>query len=206
MDGRITIRRPFAILGEGDDDFHFLIHLLEHRSLDADVEVFKYDGKDRLARYLSAFVKTPGFSELKGLLITRDADADYDAAFDSVAGALKKLKLAAPPSSLEIAEGTPRIGVYIFPSNNVTGMLEDACLEAIGAHPIVAAAETFIASALAREADPATAVSKCKLHAFLATRKEPGRPIGLASKSGYIPLAATNFDAICDLIGRLKDA
>lgn len=94
--------------------------------------VYAEDGK--LRSYLGTLAKSPEFTrgEISSILVTRDADDDFEANWQSVRDAVLSafnVDLPAPGEWRTVAYG-PRIAAWINPGPGRTGMLETILLEA----------------------------------------------------------------------------
>ncbi|MBC6472271.1 MAG: hypothetical protein GDA48_05205 [Hormoscilla sp. GM102CHS1] len=114
----------------------FFNALLTHLHI-SDVQVEQYGGKDALGSYLKTLKVRSGYREVVSLGIARDADNSAHSAFQSVCGALNRAGLAVPSKSGEITLNSPQVIVMILPDNENPGMLEDLCLAAVSADPVL---------------------------------------------------------------------
>ena len=105
----------------------FLSQLIEYLEIN-NIQVNSYGGKDNLNNYLKTLPLIPGFSNLRSLGITRDADESFDDASKSIEYSLTKHKL----NEIE----NLKIEKFILPDNSSPGMLEDLCLKSIHTDPI----------------------------------------------------------------------
>ena len=128
----VQLSRPGVILCEGRDDELFLQQLVRRLGLGETIQVIKTNGKDNLRRDLALLKAAPQWSEVRGLLITRDADEDYRAASQSLLNTIAAcgLKVSASlnvPSV--VSSDSIWLGTYVFPGGSRSGTLEDLCLE-----------------------------------------------------------------------------
>src|SRR5262249_23500031 len=101
------ISKPKLILGEGVEELLVFEALLDVMKL-TDIQVLEYRGKRKLAAFLTALVKLPGFREVTSLGITRDADDNPAAAIDAIRSALERLEgspLPIPVRAVEMTSG-----------------------------------------------------------------------------------------------------
>ncbi|MFX0095074.1 MAG: DUF3226 domain-containing protein, partial [Candidatus Hodarchaeota archaeon] len=99
------------------------------------IEVRGIAGKTQLEENLKTLKVTSGFSKVRTLGITRDADEDYTRAFRDVQRAIRNVGLVVPNEPLIFEGENPRVIVYILPRPNQNGALEDLCLEAVQGDP-----------------------------------------------------------------------
>jgi len=196
--GTISITKPFLLLVEGKDDLHFFIAFANKLDLE-DIQIEYFGGKDSLRNRLEQYVIHPDFHNVKSLGIVRDANSDPNP-FGRVTSALKKSGLEPPKHPLEPSGEDPRITIMIFPGEGQTGELEDLCLKSLSDDMAMVCVDRYIACLKdlnEKEGLPLPkSESKAKLHAFLSSREEPGKPIGLSVKKGYIPSNSSAFDEV----------
>lgn len=80
---------------------------------------------------------------------------------------------------IEGSGGSPKLGIWLMPNNQIQGMLEDFCVEMI--EPAGrGVAEAAVATAQAEGASTfiPNHLSKAIVHTFLAWQDTPGRPLG----------------------------
>ena len=98
------IEKRHLILCEGRDELFFLIAYLNSTHLSAtpefseDIQVLDFGGNSDLLEQLKVLKVTPGFDEVKTLLIVRDAEKDANAAIQQIRTALEKNGFSAPDS------------------------------------------------------------------------------------------------------------
>lgn len=192
------IRSDRLLLVEGRDEEEFFSALLRHMGID-DVDLMHYEGKRRLPDVFPTLLVTPGFSTVVRYAITRDANDDPAAAFQSVQETLRRCQQPCPERPSEFTGGAAReVGVFLLPGTNQLGMLEDLCLRTVADHPVSPCVQDFmqcLAARLARRdagtpADPHTAYypkneAKARAHAFLAGMHELVQRVGVAAHRGY---------------------
>ncbi|NEQ36443.1 MAG: hypothetical protein F6K40_09215 [Okeania sp. SIO3I5] len=188
-----SIEKPKLIIGEGRDEESFFSALIKHLEID-DIQVDSYGGKHKLKNYFKALPFKPGFSNLRSLLITRDADESFDTASQSINGSIRQNKLN------EIENLT--IKTFIFPDNKSSGMLEDLCLSAINDSDMGCIEEFFqcIKENTNRESNE---FSKAKIHAWLSTQTIPDKRLGEAAKAGYFNWNNETFNELINFIKSL---
>lgn len=164
-----------AIITEGKDDMHFVIHYCKHLNFNpTEIDFGSVDGKDKFEDELSTYVKNPGFSNLKKIAVIRDAEQNYKNTFKSMCTILKKLNLPCPDKTESFTSGTPSTGIFIFPSKNRAGMLEDLLIDTVRDSPIIkrGCVDSFIKCVKTSAGYSPQTISKAKLMAFLAVQKE----------------------------------
>lgn len=121
------------VLCEGKDDKRVFEAVRDHLKLDG-VQVESYDGKDNLAKKLDTVAKRSDYTSgaIQRLLVTRDADDDYAAALQSVAGVISRtFQISVQNCGEWTADSTgTEFAIWIAPGNQRKGMIETLCLEA----------------------------------------------------------------------------
>jgi hypothetical protein len=193
----ITIAQSRVLVVEGKDEERFFGALLNRQQISG-VRVLGIAGKTNLRSSLRALVLTPDFKRVVRLGIVRDADNDFEAAFQSVCAALTAAELAAPPAT-SVAYGTsPSVAVLIVPSDGL-GDLEDVCLEAVNADPVMPCLSAFFDCIEPLVGLPRH-LGKAKVQVFLASRPEEGKRLGEAAEAGYWPWEGEAFKVIIDFV------
>ena len=190
-----SIKSPKLFLVEGKDDVDFFVKLLEALSI-KNCFVWSVEGKDDFGNKLKTLSKVPGFDRLTHFAIIRDKESDN--ALESVQKILSDINIENIPSrNGEVIAGNPTVGIFILPGTNKGKMLEDLCLHLVQNDPAMRCVEEF-ACCISELPYPPKNMSKARLLAFLASRREPVNTIGVAANKGY-----WNFD--CPVIDELKE-
>lgn len=165
------------LLVEGQDDLHVVGHILAK----AETHVLSHDdiddkeGFNKLLRAVTVEMKVPG-REVLGIVL--DANDDPKARWQSVSDRLKEVDVMLPKNPVlggAIIQDTPRVGVWLMPDNQSPGQLEDFVSTMIpGGDPAWSLAQEYIA-AIPDKKFASAKTSRAELHAWLASRKHPGR-------------------------------
>ena len=182
-----SIEKPKLIIGEGRDEESFFSALIKHLEID-DIQVNSYGGKDKLKNYLKGLHLIPGFSKLRSLLITRDADNSFEDAYKSIDGSMTVIK----------ERENLKIKTFIFPDNKSSGMLEDLCLRAIDTSDMGCIEKFF--QCINREPSQ---FSKAKIHGWLSTQTKPDKRLGEAAQAKYIDWNNETFNELINFIKSL---
>lgn len=194
---------PKLLVGEGIEEKRFFTALLKHLAID-DVQVEECGGKARLAAYLRTLVAPRvGYQKLVALAVVRDADANAHDAFNSVCNALQQVQFSAPSGPGEFAGETPRVGVFIMPDGKNAGMLEDLCLYALQSDDVMPCVQELFQCLARQQLPPPENMSKARLQAWLATRKQSGKRLGEAAESGFLDWSNFAFDPIKKFLNAL---
>lgn len=183
------------LLGEGRDEIVFFNALLKHLGID-DVQVLDYGGKSRFPDYMRTLPLRPGFRAVVSLGITRDADSDARAAFDSIRGQLTNNGLPAPTASGDFAIGNPKVGVAVLPDGNNPGMLEDLCLGSLDADHTLICVDEYFACVKDRTSREPGNVAKARLRVWLASQSRSDIALGIAAEKGLFDWSHIAFDTL----------
>lgn len=128
-----TSEKYGLVLCEGKEDCVVLQKIAEATGLDG-LQFEPFGGKDKLPARLEQLSLSPEFTrgQIHKILITRDADGSWEAAFQSLKDAVQRI------FGLELSQtgewaalnGHCKIALWIIPGDDQTGMLETLCLQA----------------------------------------------------------------------------
>lgn len=179
----VEIEQPIVLVVEGKEEEVFFQAFINHLRFEG-IQILPIGGKEQLRPNLKALVASPGFSKVTSLGVVRDADANPDAAFQSVQDALKGAKLPTPERPLVPIGRSPRVAVMILPEGNAPGMLEDLCLKSVAQDPAMTCVEKYF-QCLQKKVSLPDNLSKAKVQVFLASRPKAGLRLGEAAQAGY---------------------
>ena len=170
---------PRVLLVEGQDDLHVVEHLRQRQRAIEEMPSFEVVVKGNDAELLKSVmweVKVEG-REVVGVLI--DSDDDVAARWQAVRDRLPDgYDLTdRPVVGGAIIETVPRVGVWLMPDNESAGEIEDFVSRMVPSDdPVWPRAERYIDGIPdhARQF-PTGKVSRAKLYAWLATRRDPRR-------------------------------
>ncbi len=213
------------LLVEGVDDQFVLQNLLKHYHLpvaiagrDNSIEentivIAKKDGFPNLRK------ETPGElrrSDLERLGIIVDADTDIDARWRALQDILRQsgnVNLPSTPDpdgtivAVEQAERTLTVGIWIMPDNKLPGMLEDFVSFLVPKDDTLWNRAADCLQQIPEQERPFSTDHQMKahLHTWLAWRKKPGKPLGLAITSHYLDADAPHAQKLMAWLRRLFD-
>jgi hypothetical protein len=191
----IRIAKSKLLIGEGIEEKRFFGTLLRHLGIQ-DVQVEQYGGKDGLRPFLQALPSIPGYSELRVLGITRDADKSCRATYQSVEDALKAAGLK-PPATLTSSDTVfPKVHVFLLPDNTDAGMLEDLCLRSVSDDPGMPCVEEFFRCIEQRAHRQPSNRAKAHAHAWLSSQVIPNKRVGEAAEADYWRYDHPAFDPL----------
>ena len=185
------------LIVEGKEDEIMFSALLSSLQI-TDIKIKPIGGKQNIGKNLLDFVKARNFHSIRSLGIIRDADDNPSGAFASVCSALKNAGLPVPNAPLIIAgDDLRRVGVMILPGENRCGALEDTCLESVQKDMAIPCVDGYFQCLSEREIHlPTPAISKARVHAFLASKKEPDKRLGEAARAGYWNFESHAFESV----------
>ena len=171
------------------------------------VEIKDFGGNENLRNFLMAFWSMPrARTAVNSIGIIRDAESDAQAAFASAQGAVRDLGLVPPESPLQVTDGSPKVGILILPPERPKGILENLCLDSVKDDPAMPCVQEYLECLQEKIPHwPSGNLKKAHVHAFLASRPEPGMKLGEGARLGYWNWNHTAFRPIerfiRDLIG-----
>ena len=190
------IARPRVLIVEGRDAERFFHAMLVQMGLRDDFDILDWRSVGDWRHYAATLRRTPGFRDVTALGFVRDAEASAESAFQSVCGLVRDVALSVPPAPMAVADGNPRVSVYILPDCREPGMLETLCLRSLGDDPVLRCVDEYLACVVNAGAHPPRHPAKARLHAFLASREKPDLLLGEAAQAGYFPWHSPAFDPL----------
>ena len=204
-----TITKPIVLVVEGISDKQVFENLFKHLGFDDHIQAISIGGKGHVKDSLPVIKTIPGYYEvLEVLIIVCDADGDAASAFRSSSHALQYHKYIRPTAPFLITSpaipsaGVPHTAVVILPSYNRTGGLEDLLLDAVRdpkARDCVDKYVECLTNERAKKWRPKDE-AKAKLHAYLASRKDPEWTAGIAAAANQWDFDDKAFIDIINLI------
>jgi len=121
-----------VVLCEGKDDRQVIECLLVDMGI-SHVDVREYKGKDALRAALDLLKASPEFTrgELSKILITRDADDNWDSAWASLRDNTQAVFGIELPdvNQWTVLNDDTQVAAWIFPGRGKSGMIETLCLD-----------------------------------------------------------------------------
>ena len=187
-----TIERKIQLLVEGNDQRNFFGALVGRLSLSA-IQVQNYGGVDEFREFLRAFAAMPGFAKVGSIGVVRDAEGrPAVSAFDSVRSSLQRAGLPVPERPGQRSPGVPAVTVFVLPDNDRPGMLETLLRESFANTPEDRCVDAYV-ECLREAGIPVDRPDKARVHAWLASRREPHVSAGVAALKGYWDLKHPAF-------------
>lgn len=200
-----AIEATVQLLVEGKDQYNFFEALLGHLGIRG-VQLQDFGGVSELAAFLSQFVKSSGFDNVRRLGIVRDAEESAESAVHSlnsaIAGAGLNVPVALDSPGLEL----PMVMAMVLPDNSQPGMLETLLCDTF--------AGTVVDDCIIQFFDcisgvPEVSVDrphKARAHAWLATKPHPHLSVGVAAKRGYWDLNHEALAGVREFVTLLSSA
>ena len=174
----------------------FFAAFLQHLGLAGTFQLQNFGPIQDLRPFLQGLRRKRGFTrQVTSLGIVRDAEGSADNAFRSVCDALAAARLPVPAAPAVLAQGQPRVAVFLLPDCAGEGMLEDLCWQAVSADAARVCVEEYFAC-LQRQGLTVSNPAKARVQAFLASRPKPGLLLGEAASKGYFPWDLSAFAAL----------
>ena len=197
------IQAEIQLLVEGSDDRHFFQAFARRLSLD-NIQVRDFGGVGELRRFLSGFVASPGFGEVRSVGIVRDAEASAQSAFQSVQSSLRNAGLAVPDRPREPKGDSPSVNVMILPDDRSSGMLETLLCETLVEDPVNGCVDAFFDCVRGLDSVDMRRPDKSRAHAYLSTKPEPQFSVGVAAQRGYWDLEHSALDGVRGFLRTLQ--
>ena len=201
------------LLVEGTDDKHVLKHICGNRDIPHLDKVEKYGGIEKLLESLG--VRLPllnGEGDVIGVVI--DADTDISVRWQSIRDRIIGVGYQNVPDQpdldgtiLDPPAGTllPRLGVWIMPNNQTSGILEDF-LHFLVPQPNILfdhARDSVKTIPEGERRFKQLAEPKAVIHTWLAWQEEPGRPFGTAITARFLDPNVPEVDVLAAWLKRL---
>lgn len=175
-----------VLLVEGQNDCHVILALCAKFNVPQTFGIYECGSDDQAIRRMNALISQPNPPRVVGLVIDADKP-DLSGRWAIIRGKLAHYTYDFPDSPtpdgiiLDSANEETRVGFWLMPNNQDSGMLEDFCSEMISKSSVITVRECI---ELAKQKGCATFkevhYSKAIVHTFLALQDEPGRPLGQA--------------------------
>ena len=122
------------VLCEGKEDRLVMQGLARHAGLLERLDFEDYGGESNLRAYLSSVKVRPEYAkgEYRKILVTRDADEDFNGAWQSVGDSIQHVfsqKVTEPGSWVQTDDGV-QLSAWVIPGPGQSGMIETLCLDA----------------------------------------------------------------------------
>ena len=192
------ISKERLLLVEGKDEEGFFGGLCCKEGF-SNIQIIPYQGRDNLGNFLKTLVSLPRFEKVQSLGITRDADEDSAAAYQSVLTSLTKAGLPRPEDTA-VKGANPETVVIILPPSRREGCLETVLWETIKTTSTADCIRDYVACT---EIPEGNRRAKAMVHTYLARMNKPGLKIGEATLAGYWDLSHIALNSLKTFLSKL---
>lgn len=199
------IEKPKILFVEGKDDQFFFESLLDFLKIQ-DVQLLNVGGKDNFRNSVSLSLKQISKNKVTHIGMIRDAEGNpAQSAFDSLQSLLKALNYPYPLKLNEIKnENNLKVGIFILPNNEETGMLEDLCLSSIQGEPAIECINGYIECI--KNLGLNFNEPKSKILCYLASKPSiRNTSLGVAAKNSYWNFSHSAFEELKNFLSLFKD-
>ena len=178
-----------VLLVEGVNDCHVVMALCKAHNVPETFGIYECGSDGRVLRRLNALIISYNRPQVIGVML--DADTSLEGRWQSIKSQLQHYSYTLPKTP--DADGTvvetssdeePKLGFWLMPNNQDSGMLEDFCAE-LAQPESLAFARECVEQAHARQITRFKEVhrSKAVIHTYLAWQDKPGYPLGIGITS-----------------------
>jgi hypothetical protein len=178
------------LLVEGDNDCHVVMALCAAHTVPKTFGLYQCGSDVGVLKRLNALIVRPNPPHVIGVMLDAD-NPSLEGRWKSIKAKLGHYSSYAFPAIPDI-DGTivesvadePKLGFWLMPNNQDSGMLEDFCAE-LAEPASLAFARECVEEAHAKKVTTFKQVhrSKAVIHTYLAWQDEPGYPLGKAITS-----------------------
>ncbi len=174
-----------VLLVEGDTDCHVVMALCQAHNVPEIFGIYQCGSFEQVLQRLNAIIIRPNPPQVIGVMI--DADKSLSKRWQEINRKLQnysyELPLIPDNDGTIVTSNTeePKLGFWLMPNNQVSGMLEDFCAELAEPYSLAFAREC-VTQAQAQKLTTFKEVhrSKAEIHTYLAWHDEPDNPLGRA--------------------------
>lgn len=180
-----------VLLVEGQNDCHVVMALCAAHSVPETFGIYQCGSDVGVLRRLNALIVRSNPPQVIGVMLDADKPS-LEGRWDSIKSKLENNNHSYTLSKTPNIDGTiidgavdePRLGFWLMPNNQNSGMLEDFCAELAEPRSLLFAREC-VEQASGRNITTFKKVhcSKAVIHTYLAWHDEPGYPLGKAITS-----------------------
>ncbi len=197
----MEIEKGKILAVEGKDEINFFKALFKFLNI-KDIQLIDFGGKDNFCNRIGQIVKLDNFDNVTHFGLVRDADNDFEGAYESIKNSLQKANLPIPNKNSKFSvKSTPKTGVFIMPGNNKTGMLESLCIETIENSPEFECINEFI-NCLTEKPNK---IEKSIIQIYLAIKNPIVNSLGLGALKGHIDFNNEKMKHLIDFINKFNE-
>ncbi len=181
--------RDKVLLVEGVNDCHVVMALCKAHNVPETFGIYECGSDVGVLKRLNALIIRPNPPQVIGVMLDADKPS-LEGRWQSIKSKLQHYsytllnKPDADGTVVETSSDEPKLGFWLMPNNQDSGMLEDFCAE-LAEPASLAFARECVEQAHARQVTTFKEVhrSKAVIHTYLAWHDEPGYPLGKAITS-----------------------
>ena len=175
-----------VLLVEGDNDCHVVMALCAAHTVPETFGLYQCGSDIGVLKRLNALIVRPAPPQVIGVMLDADKPS-LEGRWESIKGKLRHYSYAFPTNPdadgtlVESLADEPKLGFWLMPDNQDSGMLEDFCAE-LAEPASLAFARECVKQAHGSKVTTFKKVhhSKAVIHTYLAWHDEPGYPLGKA--------------------------
>lgn len=175
-----------VLLVEGDTDCHVVLALCKAYKMPESFGIFQCGSDIEVLKRLNALIRRPNPPITIGVMLDAD-NPSLEGRWDTVKNKLMHYSYEFPETpdvngTIILSDSDePKLGFWLMPNNETSGMLEDFCAELALPKSLAFARECVEqASNMNITTFKKTHLSKAVIHTYLAWHDEPGSPLGRA--------------------------
>ena len=198
-----------VLLVEGKNDCHVILALCETHKIPETFGIYDCESDTKLLLRLNALILQPDMPEIIGIVMDADKP-DVMGRWQSIQSKIKAHQYLFPEfpneSGTILAEnpGKPRLGIWLMPNNQDSGMLEDFLAKMARPEAIAAAYNCVnMAKAKGVSSFKEAHYSKAVIHTYLAWQDEPGKTLGQSVTSEALKPHTEIAEKFTDWLKRL---
>ncbi len=174
-----------VLLVEGDTDCHVVMALCQAHNVPKSFGIYQCGSDDGVLKRLNALIIRPSPPQVIGIMLDAD-NPSLEGRWKEIHRKLQhySYELPAKPEpdgTIILSNDEPKLGFWLMPNNQVSGMLEDFCADLADPESLEFAREC-VAQAKSKQLTTFKDVdrSKAEIHTYLAWHDEPENPLGRA--------------------------
>lgn len=175
-----------VLLVEGDNDCHVVMALCAAHTVPKTFGIYQCGSDVGVLKRLNALIVRPNPPHVIGVMLDAD-NPSLTGRWESIKSKLRHYSYVFPEipdaygTVVESVADEPKLGFWLMPNNQDSGMLEDFCAE-LAEPASLAFARECVEQAQGRNVTTFKEVhrSKAVIHTYLAWHDEPGYPLGKA--------------------------
>ncbi|MEM6251781.1 MAG: DUF3226 domain-containing protein [Cyanobacteria bacterium P01_D01_bin.156] len=175
-----------VLLVEGDNDCHVVMALCQAHTVPETFGIYQCGSDDQVLSRLNALIISPDPPDVIGVMLDADSPS-LSGRWKSVQQKLRHYSYEIPDTPtpngtfVESESEEPKLGFWLMPNNQDSGMLDDFCME-LAEESSLQCAQKCVEQAQTQGLTTFKSVhrSKAIIHTYLAWHDEPGTPLGRA--------------------------